>query len=286
MEPTRRLLIGGLATVGMGGMAWRGVAMSQSVPTLPASDPQVVAQAMRDRAMALLRYEKVTVPGHKALAEWEKLRAAKRGWPVVIGGDAELERIAEQFSLDDPAVSGLPAERVALRSTDQLLAAAAKVQFPADLYKAAEMSPPKEGEVLPATWPAPSGEAPPALTVAQDLQTGRPLEKVHILILPTDRSWEVPAYLRWGGWNACPSPELHVAALRSWHERFSAELIGLNGDTMNVRIRNRPKDRRQAWALAHELHAYCPDIVDQGLGSIAALAGELMRNDWWFFWWD
>lgn len=69
MEPTRRLLIGGLATVGMGGIAWKGGAMSQDVPTPPRPNPEAMAQAMRDRAMALLRYEKITVPGAKALAE-------------------------------------------------------------------------------------------------------------------------------------------------------------------------------------------------------------------------
>ncbi|MGE7207548.1 DUF4253 domain-containing protein [Sphingomonas sp. NPDC019816] len=275
MEPTRRLLIGGLATVGLSGMAGR-EAMSRSVPAPPAPDPNAVA----------LRYDKITVPGAQALAEWEKCRAAKRGWPVVVGGDADLERIAEQFSLNNPVVSGAAAERIAPRSTEQILAASAKVEFPADLYKAAGISPPQDDDVLPKTWPAPSAEAPPGLTVAQDLQTGRPLEKAHILILPTERSWEAPAYLRWGGWNACPPPELHVAALRSWHARFGAELAGLNGDTMNVRIRNRPKDRQQAWQLAHELHAYCPDIVDQGIGSMAAFASELIRADWWFFWWD
>lgn len=285
MEPTRRVLIGGLAAFGLAGNVWKDQPVSQDLPP-PRPDLEAAAQAMRDRAMALLHYEKVTVPGTKALAEWEKLRAAKRGWPVVIGDDADLERIAEQLSLDDPAVSGLPAGHIVSRSTDQLLAAAAKVRFPADLYKVAETSPPGDGEALPNTWPVASEDAPPGLTVAEELQTGRPLEKVHILILPTEKSWEVPAYLRWGGWNACPDPELHVAALRSWHERFGAELAGLNGDTMNVRIRNRPKDRRQAWQLAHELHAYCPDIVDQGLGSMASFASELMRTDWWFFWWD
>jgi hypothetical protein len=286
MEPTRRLLIGGLAAVGLTGMAWKGEHLPQDVPRSPSSDPQAAAQTMRVRMMAALRYEKVTVPGAKALAEWEKLRASKRGWPVVIGSDADLERIADQFSFDDPTVSGTSVKTVAPRSADRLLAAAAKVQFPADLYKAAETSPPEEGEAFPSIWPAPSDEAPPGLMAAEDMQTGRPLGKVHILILPTEKSWEVPAYLHWGGWNACPDPELHVAALRSWHERFGAELAGLNGDTMNVRIRNRPKDRRQAWQLAHELHAYCPDIVDQGLGSMAAFASELMRTDWWFFWWD
>jgi hypothetical protein len=122
--------------------------------------------------------------------------------------------------------------------------------------------------------------------VALDLVSGNFHDRVHILLLPTRNGWEAPAYLRWGDWNACPPPEYHVAALRHWHQRFGAELVGINGDTMNVKARTRPKDREQSLKLARDLCGYCPDIVDQGVGSIAALAAGLMASDWWYLWWD
>ena len=96
----------------------------------------------------------------------------------------------------------------------------------------------------------------------------------------------MPAYLRWGGWNDCPPPAQHVAALKCWRERFGVELVGVNGDTQNLRATRRPADRETAMTLAHEQYAYCPDIVEQGVGGLSALAARLMADDWWYFWWD
>ncbi len=31
---------------------------------------------------------------------------------------------------------------------------------------------------------------------------------------------------------------------------------------------------------------YCPDIVDQGVGTLDALATVLVSGSVWFFWWD
>jgi hypothetical protein len=55
---------------------------------------------------------------------------------------------------------------------------------------------------------------------------------------------------------------------------------------MNIRVRHRPKSRGEALELAREQYSYCSDIVDQGVGTLNALAAALMENDWWYFWWD
>jgi Domain of unknown function (DUF4253) len=75
----------------------------------------------------------------------------------------------------------------------------------------------------------------------------------------------IPAYLRWGGWNDCPAPEYHVAAMRSWRDRYEAELVGMSSDTINLRVSRRPKTRDKALALAREHYVYCSDIIDQGV---------------------
>jgi hypothetical protein len=138
---------------------------------------------------------------------------------------------------------------------------------------------PEEGD-----WPA---EPPwlPGLGVAEGYE-GKPLARVHVLLIPTDEGASVPAYLRWGGWNECPPPEYHVAALRSWSHRYGAELVGLSGDVMNLRITRRPAGREEALSLAREHFDYCNDIVWQGTGTPAPLAASLMASDWWYFWWD
>lgn len=242
--------------------------------------------AMHARMTAALPYERVTVPGAQALAEWEKLKGSGRGWPVIIGGDDDLERIAEQVTMADPRVSGVEIPGVEIRSPKDILLAAANITFPTDLrkwsgaYKADDLRAPM-GE-----WPSKVDVGPPSPIVAIDTVAGKFYDRVHILLIPTKFGWQVPAYLRWGDWNACPPPEYHVAALRSWSHDFSADLVGLNGDTINLRAANRPKTRETATRLARQQYAYCPDIIDQGVGSISALAATLMASEWWYLWWD
>jgi hypothetical protein len=86
--------------------------------------------------------------------------------------------------------------------------------------------------IAPATAPE-----SPGLSVAFDLRSGAPLPRAHIVILPTDDWTTIPAYLRWGNWNGCPAPEYHVAAFRSWRDRYGAELVGLSHDVVNIRVR-------------------------------------------------
>jgi hypothetical protein len=45
-------------------------------------------------------------------------------------------------------------------------------------------------------------------------------------------------------------------------------------------------DPRAAAEAAVEQYAYCPDGVDQGVGSLSALAAGQVRSPSWYFWWD
>lgn len=287
MEPTRRLVIAGLTATGLtvGTRSTRARQVPSDPPQLT-PDQRAKYEAMRTRMMAALSYERITVPGEQALAEWQELKSAGRGWPVIIGGDEDLERIADQFAMADPHVSGVAIPNLKVPSPEEIVAAAAKLTFPADLrkwpgaYQADGLRAPL------GNWPATVDAALPGPSVATDLVSGKFYDRVHILLIPTEFGWEVPAYLRWGDWNACPPAEYHVAALRSWHRDFAAELVGMNGDTINLRAASRAKTRESAMKLARAQYAYCPDIIDQGVGTISALAATLMASEWWYLWWD
>lgn len=164
---------------------------------------------MHARMMAALPYERATINGANALFEWQHLTKAGKGWPVLIGDDDALERIAEQFSMDDPSIFGTISGRPEPRAASDILAAAKQITFPRDLQKWSGAYRPEDLHAEMGAWPsrsnAPATE--PVLTAVFDLRTGRPIERVHVLFIPTDRSWEVPAHLRWGDWNACPPPE-------------------------------------------------------------------------------
>lgn len=197
---------------------------------------------------------------------------------LLAGPDANLPRIIENRDFESAVQELLPraSQDPTPRSQESRLLSPDETR--ARLSQ--DLGEPQDGE-----WPA---DPPPStgLTVATDILTGKPLANVHIALVPTDDWTTVPAYLRWGGWNDCPPPEVHVAALRAWHARYDLQLVGLNLDTMNLRAAKRPTTREEALALAHEQYAYCTDIVEQGTGTYSVLAAALMSDDWWFFWWD
>ena len=72
---------------------------------------------------------------------------------------------------------------------------------------------------------------------------------------PTVRSWEAPAYLHFGGWNACPAPWVHVAYAREWSARFGARLVALTHDLLEYEIACPISSREDALAMA-AVHAY------------------------------
>jgi hypothetical protein len=109
----------------------------------------------------------------------------------------------------------------------------------------------------------------------------KPLARVHIILVPARDATEIPAHLRYGGWNACPEPAMHVAVLRKWQAEYGAELVGLTSDTIQLRVARRPQTRADAWKLALEHDRYCGEVED-----LESLAAELMVSDWWCFWWD
>jgi hypothetical protein len=74
--------------------------------------------------------------------------------------------------------------------------------------------------------------------------------------------------------------------LRSWELRFDAYLVDLGTDTMTLAVGRPPRDLASATAIAAEHYAFCPDNIDQGVGSIREYADSLVNESAWPFWWD
>jgi Domain of unknown function (DUF4253) len=270
------------------------------------------------RAIAAFPFERVGTAGDQALAAWEQLKTAGRGVPIVLGDDRSVATLMDALSPAPPnkrTVAEILAAAEGLRHPEDLSARRALEETRAreSLLRLLESKPdalpkmsvmdadgnrrvltPEEtrAAMLRPREPPPIGEWPvavapaPGLSVAVDVLSKRPLQKVHIALVPTDDWTTIPAHLRWGGWNDCPDSEYHVAALRSWRDRFGAELVGLDFETMNLRVTRPPRTRPEALELAREQYVYCNDIVDQGVGTLRELAASLMASDWWYFWWD
>jgi Domain of unknown function (DUF4253) len=107
-----------------------------------------------------------------------------------------------------------------------------------------------------------------------------------LALVPTKQSWDVPIYLSFGGWNACPESGAIAGLLRYWHRNWEAELVVITFDTLELRVGQPPQDREAALKLAQEQYLVCQDIVDQGVENLSALAAGLLGGSAWFFWWD
>ncbi len=103
--------------------------------------------------------------------------------------------------------------------------------------------------------------------------------------IPTVNPWEVFAWLPFGGWNDCPDSEDMMAVFQYWYEKYGAVPACIGFDTLEC-IVSKPVSEADAMALAKEQYAFCSDIVEQGMGSISALAEELKQSTVWYFWWD
>lgn len=77
--------------------------------------------------------------------------------------------------------------------------------------------------------------------------------------------------------------EALVHALTAWDEAWGIDITHATTDTIELSLRRMPPDLD---AFANEVYALCPDVVDQGTGSVAALATEIGARRQVFLWWD
>lgn len=219
-------------------------------------------------------YPLVTVRGREAKAAFAELKAQCPGQgfcPVLLGGDQDVERINEFGSY----VEQVPA---------QLLAMARDID-PQAWFQDIREQDPGYFEAETGQWPK---KARPVsdITAHRKVLTGLFKPWVHIAKVPAEYSWEIPCFLKLGDWNDCPSPSVHTALAKYWHERYGADIAATTGETVDFTVQSPPGDREAAEALALEHFFYCPDAVHQGAESIRGLAAQVLDAPVWTFWWD
>lgn len=218
--------------------------------------------------------------GRHAKRAARDLARTEQGSVILLGSTQDVERLRETRAEN----SGTPAQILALAHSIKPESWIANSL--AEAVKAArDFDPPIE------SIPRGEFEGKPAKLDswdigARDIITEKFHEKVQIGVFPTDDPSQVPAYLNAGGWNACPPAENHVALHTYWAENFGAQLQVHTHDVMICTVKRPPTNREAAIDLAIQHFAYCPDIVEQGYGTIDALAANLLHGNGWYFWWD
>ena len=114
---------------------------------------------------------------------------------------------------------------------------------------------------------------------------GKQTVPVVLAEIPVKNPWEVFAYLPFGGWNECPANEEHMAVAKYWFEKYGAVPALMTHDVLEYSL-PAPVSQEKAMEVAWEQFTYCSDIVEQGVGTVGALADGLAKSSCWYFWWD
>src|SRR5262245_18661054 len=169
------------------------------------------------------------VPGRDHSAE----RSCRFAFAIVGGHEAEevARRIAEAHPDATPVILGTPEDASnVLDGTDSnsemniegMLQAAS--QFDVDSWiaaRAADLCDDEEPPLLPFGNSWPYGVTPThTLDSLRDSLTRQPHEQVVIALLPTADPTAAAAHLKFGGWNDCPDPIVHIAFARRWRARY------------------------------------------------------------------
>lgn len=241
----------------------------------------------------------LSVHGSQAIALWKRLReivTSTDHWPVLVGKDEDVGMLREevQESYHETLKEILQAAN-AIEPSNWFIRKQRDVidevlEFGGDIYKGAPQGESTEIRdeyrgILRGPWPR-QCEPSHDFIIPLDVLTHEPHAKVYIALIPTSVCWQVPGHLRFGSFNECPSPVEHAALMKFWLEQFGAEVVGITYDTVEMMVRRPPTDKIGALRLAKQQYLYCSDIVDQGTGTLEALAATLLGASAWFFWWD
>ena len=123
-------------------------------------------------------------------------------------------------------------------------------------------------------------------TAFLNFENGECLETL-LLQVPTDKPWEVVAYVPFGGWNDCPAVEDMVAVCKYWYEKYGAIPVTISHDVMEMRVPN-PISEEESVEVAKEHFAFTPDRVYQCTesGTLKEVSDSLEISKIWYFWWD
>jgi hypothetical protein len=81
------------------------------------------------------------------------------------------------------------------------------------------------------------------------------------------------------------SNEMVLSKMREWNHRFPFTIVGANFDWVEANF-NRSHSGQELKKLAKEIYKFCPDVVDQGTGSIEELIEEMKQTGKLYLWWD
>lgn len=105
----------------------------------------------------------------------------------------------------------------------------------------------------------------------------------YIAVIKGNNKFDVLRYRRTDGINYGLQTEDIIDKVSEWDKKYEIDIIGCGRDWVWIKLKKLPEDLDE---FSKEVYEFCPDIVDQGVGSIEKLKESMIINKELFFWWD
>ncbi|MDH4162724.1 MAG: DUF4253 domain-containing protein [Nitrospirota bacterium] len=74
-----------------------------------------------------------------------------------------------------------------------------------------------------------------------------------------------------------------IEKLKAWEKRFPFDIIGAEHDWVELQFRTLPMDVK---SFADDVYDFCPDAVDEDLGTVVELVKDLKATKRLYLWWE
>jgi hypothetical protein len=108
-------------------------------------------------------------------------------------------------------------------------------------------------------------------------------ENVELAIGPGTDQYDILRLARSDAVNYGMETEDLIRTLKTFEPAVELEILQANTDTIIALMHRLPADLAE---FAETVYGFCPDIVDQGVGSLEALEAEMRRTKLLYLWWD
>lgn len=234
-------------------------------------------------------FDTYRMSGAMAHADFQELCFKAEGAPIILGDESDVGYLIDHIEgvLDERLDQGFAGDDKALltQGIAPILLEASTVRLP-DWFQSRWNTQTREAVYEEETWPRVLASAPDDLITPFNPLDNAFKSEVLIGMIPVNEPYEIAAYMGFGGWKRCPNPHEHVAILKYWQEKYKAELTCMTGSIIELTVHQPPIKRAEAFALAKEQIAYCPELITPGAESVADLAVLLLGKKHWFFCWD
>lgn len=106
---------------------------------------------------------------------------------------------------------------------------------------------------------------------------------VELVVGPAESQFDILRHARSDAVNYDLETEDLVSRLQKYDRDAGIDIVQAETDTVDFKLHRLPDNLE---AFAEDLYDFCPDLVDQGCGSVSALVEEIRKNHRICLWWD